>query len=299
MSITSGQTHPRYVIVSPVKDEERYVEMTLQSVVGQTVQPVLWVIVDDGSKDGTAGIVGRYTATNTFIHFVSNPHAGLRQSGSAVIRAFNHGCREISAAEYDFIVKLDCDLSFEKDYFERLLQRFVVDKELGIASGVYWEQDKTGIWKKIAMPSYHAAGACKVIRRQCFEEIGGFVTAAGWDTVDEIRAMARGWKTTHFPDLRMKHHKLEGSGIGLVRTGVMHGEIYYLTGGDKLFFALKVLHRMTAKPIILGGLALMWGYVRSLLGGRQPLVTAVESKLYRARLRERMHAQARAVITRN
>ena len=287
------------MIVSPVKDEERYVEMTLQSVVGQTLPPVLWVVVDDGSKDGTAGIVRKYAATNPFIHLVSNPHAGMRQTGSAVIRAFNHGCWEIGAAGHDFIVKLDCDLSFEKDYFERLLQRFLAEEKLGIASGVYMERDMTGAWKEIEMPSYHAAGACKVIRRQCFEQIGGFVTAAGWDTVDEIRAMARGWRTTHFPDLRMKHHKQEGSGIGLVKTGIMHGEIYYLTGGDKLFFALKVLHRMTAKPIVLGGLALMWGYVRSLLARKQPLVTAAESKLYQTRLRERMHAQAKAVIARN
>ena len=79
----------------------------------------------------------------------------------------------------------------------------------------------------------------------------------------------------------------------------MHGEIYYRTGGDKLFFALKVLQRMAARPIVLGGLALMWGYLKSVLTRKQPLVTAAESKLYQARLRGRLYAQAKAIINRN
>lgn len=299
MSLDSGQPHPKYVIVSPVKDEEQYVEMTLKSVTSQTMLPVLWVIVDDGSKDGTTGIIHRYLASYSFIRLVSNPNAGIRQTGSAVIRAFNHGYHEIGATGYDFIVKLDCDLSFGNEYFEKLLERFLMEERLGIASGVYLEPDRIGTWKEIVMPAYHAAGACKVLRRECYEEIGGFVAAAGWDTVDEIRAMTLGWRTTHFPPLQMKHHKLEGSGIGMLRTGIMHGEIYYRTGGDKLFFALKVLQRMAARPIVLGGLALMWGYLKSVLTRKQPLVTAAESKLYQARLRGRLYAQAKAIINRN
>ena len=92
------------------------------------------------------------------------------------------------------------------------------DHRLGIASGVYLEMGVDGAWKEVVMPSYHAAGACKVLRRTCFEEIEGFIVAAGWDTVDEIRAMTLGWKTRHFIDLQMKHHKFEGSGIGTIRT---------------------------------------------------------------------------------
>lgn len=297
MTITDRS--PRYIIVSPVKDEERYVERTLRSVIGQTLKPVLWVIVDDGSRDSTSAIIHRYLPKNPFIRLVRNPNAGVRQPGSAVIRAFNCGYESIGPMDYDFIVKLDCDLSFGPDYFESLLGKFMVDRQLGIASGVYHEVGKDGSWREVAMPLYHAAGASKVIRRKCFEEIGGFIVAAGWDTVDEIRAMAIGWKTGHFSDLKMKHHKSEGSGIGTLRTSIMHGQIYYLTGGGKLFFLLKFLHRMGSKPYVIGGFALLWGYLKPLRERKAPLVTKAEAECYQKLLSERLQVRTRSLFARS
>jgi poly-beta-1,6-N-acetyl-D-glucosamine synthase len=299
MTILQPTVPPRYVIVSPVKDEERYIDLILRSVTCQILKPVLWVIVDDGSKDNTMNIVNRYAEAYPFIRLVRNPHSGARQTGSAVIRAFNFGCQFIGQTEHDFIVKLDCDLSFGPDYFEKLLEKFTDDPKLGIASGVYFEQDKAGVWNQITMPAYHAAGACKVIRKACFEAIGGFIVAAGWDTVDEIRAIAKGWKTAHFADLGMKHHKPEGSGIGTIKTGVMHGEIYYLTGGSIFFFLLKVLHRLKSKPYGLGALALVRGYLKAFLSRKTPLVTKTEAKCYRSLLNDRLLAQAKNLLVRH
>jgi glycosyltransferase involved in cell wall biosynthesis len=299
MSTRSVPTSPRYVVVSPAKNEERYIEPILRSVTRQTLKPVLWIIVDDGSKDSTVNIVNRYADSYPFIRLVRNPHAGARQTGSAVIRAFNFGCQFTGETEHDFIVKLDCDLSFEPDYFEKLLEKFTEDPNLGIASGVYLEEDKAGVWNQIAMPAYHAAGACKVVRKSCFDAIGGFIAAAGWDTVDEIRAMTKGWKTTHFSDLRMKHHKPEGSGIGTIKTGVMHGEIYYLTGGSIFFFLLKVLHRLKSKPYGIGALALVRGYLKAFLSRKTPLVTETEARCYRSLLHGRLFAQAKNLLVRH
>ena len=120
----------RYVIVSPVKDEESYIELTLRSVIGQTLKPLLWVIVDDGSSDKTKKIVEQCLPEYSFIRMEQHPHTGIRQTGSAVIRAFNFGYSSIGETDYDFIVKLDCDLSFEPDYFEKLLQRLINALEL-------------------------------------------------------------------------------------------------------------------------------------------------------------------------
>jgi glycosyltransferase involved in cell wall biosynthesis len=289
---------PSYIIVSPVKDEERYVELTLRAVTSQTLKPLMWVIVDDGSRDDTPEIIRRYLSANPFIRLVRNPHAGIRQPGSAVMRAFQYGFGSIGTGDFDFIVKLDCDLSFGPEYFEGLLAKFREDGRLGIASGVYLERGKNNAWKQVVMPSYHAAGACKVICRGCFEDIRGFVVSAGWDTVDEIRANARGWKTGHFADLRMKHHKSEGSGIGKIRTSVMHGEIYYRTGGSRLFFLLKVLRRMGTKPYGVGALALLWGYLTALWERKAPLVTSAEATCYQALLSERMQTKTKALFAR-
>ncbi|NUN04003.1 MAG: glycosyltransferase family 2 protein [Bryobacteraceae bacterium] len=279
-----------YLVISPVKDEERHVEKTLRSMVGQSVKPIRWIIVEDGSTDGTLGIIERYAREHPFIHVVRTPPGQARQPGAAVIRAFNCGFEEAKrlGVAYDLIVKLDCDLSFDPDYFEQLIARFKSDNGLGIASGIYFETANEEAWHEIPMPSYHAAGASKVIRAECWREIDGFVASRGWDTVDEIRAMSRGWRTTHFPELHMKHWKKEGAGIGVVRTSAMHGEIYYLTGGGILFFALKVIHRLKARPVGLGAAAMAWGYVRALLSGRERLVTRNEAQHYRALLNQRL-----------
>ena len=277
-----------YVIVSPAKDEERNIELTLESVVRQTMKPALWVIVDDSSRDRTPEIIRQWSRRHSFIELVQNGSPGKRQPGARVVQAFNLGYRAAVETHHDFLVKLDCDLSFEADYFEKLLGRFLENKRLGIASGVYLELNGEGLWKEVRMPRYHAAGACKVIRRSCFVEIGGFVAAPGWDTVDEIRAMTRGWHTGHFRDLIMRHHKTEGSGIGVIKTSVMHGEIYYRTGGSKLFFLPKILRRMATKPYLVVGLALGWGYLKSALRQKERLVTDAEARYYKALLRKRL-----------
>ena len=280
--------HPSYAIVSPVKDEERYIELTLQSVTAQTVKPLAWVIVDDGSTDATPDIVRRYAADHRFISLVPHPRAGVRQPGAAVIHAFNYGYATLVGLDHDHIVKLDCDLSFAPDYFERLLDGFAVESRLGIASGVYMEPTPSGAWKRIAMPAYHAFGASKMLRRRCFEDIGGFVAAPGWDTVDEIRALARGWTTRHFGALEVRHHKPEGSGIGRLKTSRMHGEIYYTTGGDPLFFMLKVLRRVGTPPVLTNALALLIGYLSAMLRKQPRLVTPAEARSYRRLLRRRV-----------
>ena len=286
----------KYVIVSPVKDEERYVELTIKSVSSQTAKPLLWIIVDDGSKDRTLEIVQRYLATNSFIRLERNPQAGERKLAFAEVRAFNWGHGRIGPVDYDFIVKLDCDLSFDADYFEKLLKQFARDDRLGIASGVYLEQDDSGVWHEVLMPAYHAAGASKVIRKACFEQIGGFIPAPGWDTVDEIRAISRGWTTTHFRDLRVKHHKREGSSVGSITTNLMQGEAYYRSGGSKLFFIFKLAHRLTCKPYLLGALAQAWGYLKAMLGRKPLLVSDDEARHYRGLLLGRLKTQIKSSL---
>jgi poly-beta-1,6-N-acetyl-D-glucosamine synthase len=291
-----GPSPIRYVVISPVKDEARYVERTLESMIAQTLRPILWVIVDDGSTDRTLEILSEYEREHPFIKVVrrfgaaGHPREGwdARRPGSPVVLAFNSGHNLVAGIEHEFLVKLDCDVSFEADYFEKLLAHFAQDERLGIASGVYLESPDGRRWIEIEMPFYHAAGASKVVRKTCFEEIGGFVPVRGWDTLDEIRAMARGWRTTHFGDLRMKHWKIEGPGIGQWRTNLMHGEIYYRTGGGVLFFFLKALHRLTKSPYGIGALALCWGYIRAIARRKPLLVTKEERHYYRALLNGRV-----------
>jgi biofilm PGA synthesis N-glycosyltransferase PgaC len=278
----------RYAIVSPVKDEARYIEQTLRSVTRQTVPPVRWVIVDDGSSDSTPDLVREYAQKHSFIRLLTCDRAHPRMTGTAEAQAFQRGYTALGGVEYDFIVKLDGDLNFEPDYFERLLIHFAADARLGIASGVYLERDAAGTWQRVEMPAYHAFGASKVVRRQCFEQIGGFLTRPGWDTVDEIRAWTFGWTTRHFPELEVQHLKPEGTASGLLTTSAMHGEIYYVTGGDPWLLPFKLLRRLSARPFVLNALALAYGYCAARLRQRPRLVTSDEARRYRQLLRQRL-----------
>ena len=278
----------KYVLVSPVKDEEKYIETTIKSVICQTVRPARWIIVDDASRDGTPGIIRRYTEKFPWIEVLRLDRDSKRRIGFAEVRAFACGYRLIENVPHDFVVKLDCDLDLPDDYFENLITRLCEDERLGICSGIYLEKNSRG-WVPARLPDYHAAGASKVMRAACFRQIGGFVLCPGWDTVDEVRARAMGWKTCHFKEIPFYHLKPEGSGSGHLRTSLMCGEIDYLTGVGAHFVLLKSFHRMTVrKPILLRGFGLIAGFLKAFMLRKPKLVSAHEAKLYRQLLNRRM-----------
>jgi hypothetical protein len=271
----------KYLVISPAKDESGYIRHTIRSVIQQSVRPVKWVIVDDGSVDGTADIVERNAKACPWIQLMRTGRSAGRDLGCAEVLAFNLAYEASKDMEYEFIVKLDCDVKLETHYFKTILNRMVSRKDLGIASGRYLEICR-GQWRPVPMPDYHAAGASKVVRRTCFEEIGGFVPKKGWDTLDEIRAQMRGWQTTHFKDVEFLHLKPEGSAMGRVQSFAFLGEIYYLTGGGFVFFLLKVIHKcFCSRPMFAGALKMLVGYLRARTSGQERLVTESEAKFYR------------------
>jgi biofilm PGA synthesis N-glycosyltransferase PgaC len=287
----------RYVIISPVRDEEEHIVHTIRTVIQQSVLPTKWIVVDDGSRDRTPSIVKGYVAQYPWILLTSAEQRLGSTPASRIISAFNCGCRLIDTSDYDFIVKADCDLEFPANYFEALMTRFHQDEKLGIASGVYVEQ-RRGSEITVQMPAYHAAGASKMVRARCFHDIGGFVPVRGWDTIDEIRAQMKGWKTCHFSELKIQHLKCEGSRSGYKRTSSMQGEVYYLTGGGTLFFILKVLHRLVCgRPILLDGLALFGGFIKAKLRRRVKIVARSEARFYRQLLNKRIREKLIYICT--
>ena len=286
----------KYVIVSPVKDEEAYLDRMINSVLRQTALPARWVIVDDGSCDHTPQILKRYSEQHDWIRSVRLERSEQRQLGITEIRAFAIGFSLLDNIEFDYIVKLDCDVELPFDYFATLLSRFQ-DPRLGIASGIYVEP-KGDAWVPVSMPEYHAAGASKVVRSECFRQIGGFIPDRGWDTIDEIRAHMAGWNTCHFPDIVFRHLRNEGSAAGQLETNRMHGYIYYLTGGSTLFLTLKVLHRCWfGTPFLLGGVMMLLGYLWPLLSGVPRAVTDDEARLYRRMLNRRLTERMSRILS--
>jgi len=288
----------RYIVITPVRDGERYLETTIQSMLHQTVRPEKWIIVDDGSLDGTPEILRRHAEHCDWIQILSIELREERASWAGGIYAFLRGYELIAETDFDFVANLDSDLELPEDYFERLIKEFQSDHSLGIASGVYLENGSDG-WRPVIMPPYHAAGASKMLRKQCYSDIGGFVPTRGWDTVDEIRAQYVGWKTKHFPELQFRHLRGEGVKIGSLRTQVLHGEVYFLSGGGIAFFLLKVLDRaVRQKPVLVASLAMAWGYLRCWASGRKRLVGKAEARFYRRMLNQRLRAVVAKLVGR-
>jgi poly-beta-1,6-N-acetyl-D-glucosamine synthase len=251
----------RYVIITPVRDEEQYLEATIGSVAGQTIPPSEWVIVNDGSTDGTGRIIDQYAAQFPWIHVVHRPNRGYRKAGGGVIEAFNAGYNALQCDDWDFIVKLDGDLTFAPDYFEKCLEHFTEESGLGIGGGeIYHRLD--GELRLEANPRFHVRGATKIYRRACWESIGALWIAPGWDTIDEVKANMMGWKTYSFPELRLIHHRFTGSAEGLVRDRVKHGLACYVSGYHPLFMAAKCASRLVQKPYVIGAAAIFYGFLK-------------------------------------
>lgn len=251
---------PTYVVISPVRDEEAHLRSTIESMIAQTVRPQEWIIVNDGSTDATGQIIDEYAAQHSWIRGIHRENRGFRKSGGGVVEAFNDGYEALRTRTWDFIVKMDGDLSFEPGYFERCLKNFHNDPTLGVGGGVicYIENGK-----KIFEPNpvFHVRGASKIYRRACWEAIGGFWPAPGWDTMDEVKANMLGWTTRSFGDLHLQHHRPTGAADGVWRDLVKNGKANYICGYHPMFMLAKCFRRLWQYPYLIGSVALLYGFL--------------------------------------
>jgi poly-beta-1,6-N-acetyl-D-glucosamine synthase len=252
---------PNYIIITPVRDEARHIEITLKSVIHQTVKPILWVIVNDGSTDATGEILEKYASQYNWIKVVHRENRGHRAAGSGVIAAFNTGYTGIVIKNWDFIVKLDGDLSFDPDYFEECFSRFAADKMLGIAGGTVFNRRKGElVVDSVGDPLFHVRGATKIYRRGCWEKINPLIQAPGWDTIDEVTANCYGWSTRTFPDIKLVQQKPTGGADGHWRNWFKNGLANYVTGYHPVFMLGKCAKRFFEKPVLIISAALFLGF---------------------------------------
>jgi len=258
---TSGES-TRYAIITPVRDEENRIEATIECVCDQTIRPAEWVIVDDGSSDRTGEIAERYAVQHSWIRVVHRANRGFRKSGGGVMEAFYDGYHSLQLKDWEFLVKLDGDLSFAPEYFECCFAHFRRNHELGIGGGEI-QHNVGGQLKAEQNPRFHVRGATKIYRRACWEAIGGLWPASGWDTIDEVKANMTGWKTYVFPELHLLHHRFTGMEEGLFRDRVKHGVACYVSGYHPLFVAASCMSRLSTKPRVLGSIGMLYGFLKS------------------------------------
>jgi len=252
----------QYVVVTPARNEAAFIGKTLDSMLAQTTCPMKWVIVSDGSTDGTDEIVMQYAANTQWLELIRMPERRERDFAGKV-RAFNAGYTKMAGLKYDVIVSLDADISFEPDYFSLLLEKLSSDPGLGVV-GTPFQETSGEVYDYRFVNIEHVSGACQVFRRVCFEQIGGYlpVKDGSIDHIAVISARMNGWRTRTFTEKICLHHRAMGTaGRSLLKSRFKLGMKDYSIGNHPIWELFRTARQMSMPPAFIGGLALGAGYL--------------------------------------
>jgi biofilm PGA synthesis N-glycosyltransferase PgaC len=277
----------KYVLITPARDEAAFIRLTLESVVAQSVLPLKWVIVSDGSTDRTDEIVKEYVGKHNWIEFLRMPERTERHFGGKVL-AFDAGRERVKGLPYDVIGNLDGDTSFEPDYLEYLLGKFSQDSRLGVAGTNYLEANSMKYDYRFTNIE-DVTGQCQLFRRECFEQIGGYKPNkdGGVDLFATLAARMHGWRTLTFTDKYFIHHRPSGTAkVSTLLVEFYNGRKDYSFGCHPLWQPFRAAYRLTKKPYIIGGCLLFAGYYWAVLTGRPK---SVSDDLIRFRRKEQIN----------
>jgi poly-beta-1,6-N-acetyl-D-glucosamine synthase len=279
-------TLPQFVLITPARNEAEFIELTIKSMVAQTVKPLKWVIVSDGSTDGTDDIVNKYAADHPWIELVRTPERRERHFAGKVY-AFNAGYARVKALAYGAIGNLDADLSFDDEYFSFLLQRLAEDPRLGLV-GTPFKDEGGSTYDYRYVSIEHVSGACQLFRRECFEQVGGYVPVKGGgvDHIAVITARMKGWKTRTFTEKVILHHREIGTAQqGTLKARFMTGAQDYALGSHLIWELSRAIYQLRMRPFVIGGLMLLSGYLWSMV---RRVPRPVSPELVEFRRREQM-----------
>jgi glycosyltransferase involved in cell wall biosynthesis len=254
---------PRHIVITPVKNEERFIQGLIQSMVNQKVLPSTWIIVDDCSNDGTKTIIDQAANEYPWIRY---EHSGLespRSRGEKISKLFIKGI-EACESHWDYCSKIDADMILPEDYFEVILNEFQQDEKLGICSGnCYYEKAGKKKFEKV-IPG-HTRGGLKTYRYQCYTDIGGIPPVDGWDGIDNTLARMRGWEARNLNRLFVHHRRETGSFDGALRGAYENGKRSHFMGYSPFYMSIKTVHHAISKFSLLSSISMFIGYMASLI----------------------------------
>ena len=277
-----------YIIIMPAFNEEENIADTLNALIQQTLLPKRLIVVNDGSSDATPQIVETYRREYPWMELVNNNIKAAYAPGGKVVKAFYHGFNTIDVP-YDVVVKLDADLILPPHYFERVMDMFQNDDQLGIAGGINVVK-RNGDWVyENFSDKDHVKGAYKAYRKSCFEAIGGLRPSLGWDTADELIAMYHGWKVKTDPSLTIKHVRARGTSSGFIKIMKKIGySMYRLRYGLFITMISAMKAGLVNRPFIISGFTVLYGWFEALLRRDDFIVNKEEGKFIRQFRRRRM-----------
>ena len=289
----------KYLLITAARNEEAFIELTIQSVVNQTVRPLRWVIVSDGSTDRTDEIVARYAAEHDWIELFRMPERATRDFGGKA-RCFNTAYARAKHLGFDLVGNLDADLTFTEDYYAFLLQKFLQDPKLGLGGTPFREEGQTYDYRFSS--SEHVSGAAQMFRRECFEQIGGYlaVKGGGIDVIAVLTSRMNGWHTHTFTEKACDHHRPMSSANYKNRfvADFKLGQRQYGLGFHPVWQVFRSVYQMSRKPYFFGGIALFLGYFSAMIRRVErpisPELVAFQQRDQMRRLRKFLHLGSKA-----
>jgi glycosyltransferase involved in cell wall biosynthesis len=252
-----------YAVITPVRNEADNLPRLAGSLVAQSRLPVRWLIVDNGSTDETQALAAELEVKHPWIQLLRVPGEATPVRGAPVVRAFHAGLEALGRRP-DVVVKLDADISFEPDHFERLLEEFATDPSLGLAGSLCWE-DEGGEWKPQFTTRSHVRGAVRAYRSACLDDVLPLEPRMGWDGIDEIKAALAGWRTATIADVPFFHHRGLGGREARVAMWLRQGEMAHYMGYRPSYLVFRALFRALKDT---AALVMVWGYLRAVLTRR-------------------------------
>ncbi|MFL6436475.1 MAG: glycosyltransferase family 2 protein [Terriglobales bacterium] len=287
----------RYVLITPARNEEAFIERTIQCVAAQTLLPLKWVIVNDGSTDSTGEIVKRYLPKYPWLELVELP-INRDRSFAKKVYAFNAGYERLKSLEFEVLANLDADLSVDNEYCAFLMAKFEGDPTLGVAGTIFKEEGGYSSGTDSFEGQNHVAGGCQMFRRKCFEQIGGYVPnkAGGVDWIAVTTARMMGWKTRSFREKFFFHYRSLGTaGRSSLESTFSYGEKDYYLGNHPMWEFCRVLYRSTKKPYLIDGVALLLGYVSAALRRMQRPISRELMNFHRQEELDKLKAIVKSV----
>lgn len=286
-----------YVLITPARNEGRFIENTIRSVAQQTVLPLKWVIVNDGSTDDTGILAARSAAGIDWIEVIDLP-VRKERNFAAKVYAFRAGQERLGAIDYRVIGNLDADVSLESDHFEFLMRKFKEDPSLGVAGTVFREDGYFSGTDSFEGQNY-VSGQCQIFRRECFEAIGGYQPseAGGIDWIAVNTARMIGWKTQSFREKCFYHHRALGTASrGRVGKSFAYGKKDYYLGGHPLWEVIRGVYQLRKRPYLIGGVLMVAGYFTAMLRSEKRVVSEDLMRFHRREQMMKLRAIAMSIL---